>query len=270
MTPELPSTAQSCLSHIRSIRTTLQLPCVYFPHAPQISGLLPRFSITFLLPAPPRSPQPFLPVPPTLGLQFLENAHLGSPADSPISSCPHGCLSVSSPVSRRVLTSLGVLTHLGVSSPVSACPHLCLSVSSPVSKSPHLCLGVSSPVSACPHPSQRVLARVSACPHLSRRVLTCLGVSSPVSRRVLACFSACPHRLGVLTRLVVSSPVSGVFLPVLACPHLCLGVSSPVSACPHPSRRPLLLLSSAGTPSTCPQRRQGVARGSTNRQMCSQ
>lgn len=188
MTPELPSTAQSCLSHIRSIRTTLQLPCVYFPHAPQISGLLPRLSITFLLPAPPRSPQPFLPVPPTLGLQFLENAHLGSPADSPISSCPHGCLSV----------------------------------------------------------------------------------SSPVSRRVLACFSACPHRLGVLTRLVVSSPVSGVFLPVLACPHLCLGVSSPVSACPHPSRRPLLLLSSAGTPSTCPQRRQGVARGSTNRQMCSQ
>ena len=209
MTPELPSTAQSCLSHIRSIRTTLQLPCVYFPHAPQISGLLPRFSITFLLPAPPRSPQPFLPVPPTLGLQFLENAHLGSPADSPISSCPHGCLSVSSPVSRRVLTSLGVLTHLGVSSPVSACPHLCLSVSSPVSKSPHLCLGMSSPISACPHPSRRVLTRVSACPrlflglsspswcpHPSRRVLTCvwrvltrLGMSSPVSWRVLARFS---------------------------------------------------------------------------------
>ena len=95
-------------------------------------------------------------------------------------------------------------------------------------------LGVSSPVSGCPHPSQRVL--------------TCLGVSSPVS--------ACPHP----SRHVVSLPFS-------RCPHPSwrvltrLGVSSPVLA------YPLLLLSSAGTLSTCPQRRQGVPRGSTKRQM---
>ena len=146
---------------------------MYFPHAPQISGLLPRLPITFLLPAPPRSLQPFLPVPPTLGLRFLENAHLGSPADSPISGCPH-------PSGR-------VLTRLGVSSPVSACPH----------PSRHV---VSLPFSRCPHPSWRVLTR--------------LGVSSPVLEY------------------------------------------------------PLLLLSSAGTLSTCPQRRQGVPRGSTKRQMC--
>ena len=138
----------------------LRLPCVYFPHAPQISGLLPRLPITFLLPAPPRSLQPFLPVPPTLGLRFLENAHLGSPADSPISGCPH-------PSGR-------VLTRLGVSSPVSACPHLSwrvltrLSVSSPFSACGVLTvLEVSSPVLACPHPS--------------RCVLTCLGVSSAAS-----------------------------------------------------------------------------------------
>ena len=151
----------------------LRLPCVYFPHAPQISGLLPRLPITFLLPAPPRSLQPFLPVPPTLGLRFLENAHLGSPADSPISGCPH--------------PSRGVLTHLGVSSPVSGCPH----------------------------PSQRVLTLLGMwCPYRSRGVLTRLGVSSPVLAY------------------------------------------------------PLLLLSSAGTLSTCPHRRQGVPRGSTKRQMC--
>ena len=210
----------------------LRLPCVYFPHAPQISGLLPRLPITFLLPAPPRSLQPFLPVPPTLGLRLLENAHLGSPADSPISGCPHP--------SRRVLT------RLGVSSPVSACPH--------PSRRVLTRLGVSSPVSGCPHPSQRILTRlgvsspVSGCPHPSQRVLTRLGVSSPVS--------ACPHP----SRHVVSLPFS-------RCPHPSwrvltrLGVSSPVLA------YPLLLLSSAGTLSTCPQRRQGVPRGSTKRQM---
>ena len=166
---------------------------MYFPHAPQISGLLPRLPITFLLPAPPRSLQPFLPVPPTLGLRFLENAHLGSPADSPISGCPH--------------PSRGVLTHLGVSSPVSGCPH--------PSQRVLTCLGVSSPVSACPHPSRHVVSLpFSRCPHPSWRVLTRLGVSSPVLEY------------------------------------------------------PLLLLSSAGTLSTCPQRRQGVPRGSTKRQMC--
>ena len=163
----------------------MRLPCVYFPHAPQISGLLPRLPIIFLLPAPPRSLQPFLPVPPTLGLRLLENAHLGSPADSPISGCPHP--------SRRVLT------RLGVSSPVSACPH--------PSRRVLTRLGVSSPVSGCPHPSRRVLTRlsvsspVSGCPHPSQRVLTRLGMWCPYRSR------------GVLTRLGVSSPVS-------VCPHL--------------------------------------------------
>ena len=130
----------------------LRLPCVYFPHAPQISGLLPRLPITFLLPAPPRSLQPFLPVPPTLGLRFLENAHLGSPADSPISGCP--------PPSR------GVLTHLGVSSPVSGCPH--------PSQRVLTLLGM-----WCPYRSRGVLTRlgvsspVSVCPHLSWSILCC-------------------------------------------------------------------------------------------------
>ena len=206
----------------------LQLPCVYFPHAPQISGLLPRLPITFLLPAPPRSLQPFLPVPPTLGLLFLENAHLGSPADSPVSGCPH--------LSQRVLTCLGVSSH------VLGCPHpsrhvlTCLGVSSPVSGYPHLsqrvliCLGVSSHILGCPHLSQGVLTRLGMwCPHLSRHV-----VSLP--------FSGCPHpSWHVLTHLGVSSPVLAY---------------------------PLLLLSSAGMLSTCPQRRQGVPRGSTKRQMC--
>ena len=162
----------------------LQLPCVYFPHAPQISGLLPQLPITFLLPAPPRSLQPFLPVPPTLGLLFLENAHLGSPADSPVSGCPH--------LSQRVLTCLGVSSH------VLGCPHpsrhvlTCLGVSSPVSGYPHLsqrvliCLGVSSHILGCPHPSQGVLTRLGMwCPYRSRGVLTHLGMSSPIS--------ACPH-----------------------------------------------------------------------------
>ena len=95
-------------------------------------------------------------------------------------------------------------------------------------------LGVSSPIWACPHPSRGVLTRLSvsspvlACPHPSQRVLTLLGMWCPYRSR------------GVLTRLGVSSPVLAY---------------------------PLLLLSSAGTLSTCPQRRQGVPRGSTKRQM---